>query len=136
MENQIFEVCSRKGLSPKFIESDGESYRIEEFFEGKGFTNMLLQETNVIEQTMKLVCEFNYDEDLFALTPKDQISIKALEFVDDQQKGWYWKAINEVYPLIDQIKERLPDCAEKWPSIFSILDEVKKTLYTNPEVFI
>jgi hypothetical protein len=48
MENQIFEVCSKKGLSPKFIESDGESYRIEEFFEGKGFTNKLLQETSVI----------------------------------------------------------------------------------------
>ena len=101
MENKIFEVCSQKGLSPNFIESDGKTYRIEEFFEGKGFTNQLLKEPQVIEKTMSLIAQFNYDQDLFALVPKDNISIKALEFVDDKQTGWYWKAFNEVFPLID-----------------------------------
>ena len=85
---------------------------------------------------MRLICQFNYDEDLLQIVPKEQISVKALEFVDDKELGWYWKAINQIYPLIDQVKERFPDHAERWPTVFTNFDEVKKTFYSNTEVFI
>jgi hypothetical protein len=64
------------------------------------------------------------------------IKIKALEFVDDQELGWYWKAINEVYPLFDQIYTKIPNFSEKYPQIDSILKEVKETLYSSPDTFI
>lgn len=69
MENKIFEITSKKGLGPGFIESDGSSFRVEKFFHGKGFTSKQLTEQETIEKTMKLICDFNYDEDLFNLVP-------------------------------------------------------------------
>lgn len=55
---------------------------------------------------MKLLADFNYDQDLFNINP-DQI-LKSFEFLHDQ-KGWYQVAKREIVPLIELLKQRMPE---------------------------
>jgi len=38
-ENKVFAMASEQGLGPKLIETDGTSYRIEEFIDGDHYTH-------------------------------------------------------------------------------------------------
>ena len=79
LENKIFAVASEKGLAPGFIESDGKTYRIEKCFEGKPFTCDELRNEEVLERTIPLIRNFNYDLDLLKL--QNSQTLKSLEFV-------------------------------------------------------
>jgi len=88
MENTIFGVTSSKGLSPNIIQSDFATYRIEEHYNGSVFDYSDLSEKQVIALTMKVLSDFNYDRDLFNISPA--ADLKANEFILDKAKGWYW----------------------------------------------
>jgi len=88
MENTIFSMTSKKGLSPNIIQSDFETYRIEEHYDGDVFGYSELSEKPVIKRTMKLLSDFNYDLDLLNIRPN--ADLKANEFILDKEKGWYW----------------------------------------------
>jgi len=88
MENTIFAVTSSKGLSPNIVQSDYETYRIEEHYDGSVFDYSDLSEKSVLTHTMKLLSDFNYDRDLFNISPA--ADLKANEFILDKTKGWYW----------------------------------------------
>lgn len=88
MENTIFGVTSSKGLSPNIIQSDFETYRIEEHYDGSVFDYRDLSDERVVKLTMKLLSDFNYDRDLFNISPA--ADLKANEFILDKEKGWYW----------------------------------------------
>ena len=63
---------------------------------------------------MKLICDFNFDQDLNQINGGENVVIKAQEFVEPGV-GWYWKAIDKVYPLFDEILQNFPHFEEKFP---------------------
>ena len=88
MENTIFGVTSSKGLSPNIKQSDYSTYRIEEYYDGSVFDYSELSHQKVVDLTMKLLSNFNYNKDLFNINPG--ADLKANEFIYDEEKGWYW----------------------------------------------
>lgn len=125
-ENTIFGVTSSKGLSPNIIQSDFETYRIEEHYDGSVFDYSDLSDKRVIKLTMKLLSDFNYDRDLFNINPT--ADLKANEFILNKEKGWYWQAFNEIKPLFEKVQQIVghtenPAWRPSWEA-FKKIDEV------------
>jgi len=62
--------------------------------------------------------------------------MKSNEFIASQENGWYWRAKNEIYPLIQQVKEKLkPEQLTPFRSTLSIFERIEKILYSDVEAF-
>lgn len=91
LENKVFEIASQKGYAPEMIETDSSTYRVEQFYHGGPLTHLSLADPAVYKQTMRLLCDFNYDIQLNALI-QDKSLPKALEFIENGPSSWYWQA--------------------------------------------
>ena len=49
------------------IDTDSETYRVEQFYPGKPFEYSDLRDKEVLEQCTRLICDFNYDEQLLEI---------------------------------------------------------------------
>ena len=67
LENRVFEISSAKKYAPDFVESDGSSYRVEDYFEGQPLRYDQLLEPEILQKTMQKIALFNYDQDLMQL---------------------------------------------------------------------
>ena len=63
-QNKVFSIASTKGYCPRMLETDSETYRIEEFYEGRPYIHLDLAKKNVIQQAITVLCDFNYDLEL------------------------------------------------------------------------
>jgi len=135
MENTIFGVTSSKGLSPNIIQSDFETYRIEEHYNGSVFDYSDLSDKQVIKLTMKLLSDFNYDRDLFNISPT--ADLKANEFILDQEKGWYWQAFNEIKPLFEKIEKIMGKTENAaWRPSLETFQRIDKVFFQDKEKFL
>jgi len=118
VEHKVFEIASDKGLAPGVIETDYKTYRVEKYFNGRPFSYSELSQIPILEQTMPLICDFNYDPELVRMLPKwpfKESEMKSMEFITSKEEGWYWRAKNEIYPLVKQLKEQFSaDKLQPW----------------------
>lgn len=83
----------------------------------------------MLERTIPLIKKFHTDPDLIKL--KGDNSPKFLEFIKDKEKGWYWRAKNEICPLIEKIRP----FSEKFPATVKTLETIKSIFFDEPEIF-
>lgn len=62
------------------IETDSETYRVEQFYPGMPFDYSDLRDKEVLEKCTRLICDFNYDEQLLEIRRK---RLKCDEFMGD-----------------------------------------------------
>ena len=86
------------------ITTDHQTYRIEEFVQGGPLLWSDLEHPHVYKNAAQIIAKFNYNSELKKMfaAPKQQMidSMKMIEYIKNEQEGWYWKALNEVYPII------------------------------------
>ena len=102
LENKVFSICGQNDFSPHLIDTDGTTYRIEEFYTGSPLTYQELTDPAIIEKTSVLLCDFNYNSSLRSIQEIKKENIKSIEYIESEN-GWYWKAKRLVYPLLDKI---------------------------------
>ena len=114
------------------IETDNETYRVEYFYPGEPFKYEEFGNKDVLENTIKLICDFNYDTKLLEI---ERGALKINEFIGDHQNEWYWKLHNEVHPLFEEIKNRLDNTTEIFKTSFGTINEIKKVFFGEPDRF-
>jgi len=102
MENKIFSISGEKGYAPMIVESDWKTYRVEQFYGTGPLKYNEMWNDEVVSMTAPLICHFNYDA---ALHEAGGNALKMDEFVHDRKDGWYWKAKEELWPMIESFKE-------------------------------
>ena len=122
LENKTYEIASKKGYAPQSLETDYETYRVEECFAGRPFKHSELMDTQIKKECVNLICDFNFDQDMIAI--KKESMPKSLEYIESKENGWYWKALDEViHPLINAgIKD-------------PIIDEIHNLFYQDQKAF-
>ena len=89
------------------IETDRKTYRVEQYIEGRPFTYLDLSQPKIYRQCAKLICEFNNTAELKQFATQNCDKLKALEFIADRERGWYWKARGILQNLFSAKKDLL-----------------------------
>lgn len=96
------------------IETDQTTYRVEECFLGTNFKWSDLGMREVIEKTVPLICDFNYDPDLIQFAKSKNQKLKALECIEQGENSWYWNGEWVMRTCFDPIFEKFPALAAKY----------------------
>lgn len=126
MENLVFSIASQQGYAPAMIYLENLSFRVEEVYPGIDFTTSELRNHEVVERCTKLMCDFNYDSKMLEIR---QSPLSCNEVINNQKKGWYWQAKNEVLPLYEEIRRRLNPNTEIYKKAFKIIDELEELIF-------
>lgn len=76
---------------------------MEECFEGIPFLHSQLGQKVVLAETIKHICDFNYDQNLEKLAVETQQMNKCYEFTAPGPKSWYWstkEVLSSVFQMI------------------------------------
>ncbi|TNV72765.1 hypothetical protein FGO68_gene10596 [Halteria grandinella] len=99
LESKIFKCLGGQGIGPKEIEVT-PVYRVEECIDGRALTYLELRDSEIGTRLMQMICQMNYDENLKELV-SDRTSIQSRDFIEDRQKGWFWRYKEEVQKTLE-----------------------------------
>lgn len=97
-EAAIFKQMGLNGIGPRELETTAE-YRVEEYINGRPLTMLELRNPYIAERLMGMICELNYNSSMHELIrsiKKNPNSNHSIDFLRDQEKGWFNRYLKEV----------------------------------------
>lgn len=136
MENMVFKTAGDLGIGPESISTDGRTYRIEQFYPGVPLKFCQLMQESVLQKTMELLCKFNYAKFIDKQSEVPLTGLKAYEYIENKQKGWYWAAL-AAYETIHKIKKKvnIQDLGLKATKSLEVFEEVYDVFYKDQQAF-
>lgn len=94
-----------------------------------------MAKNKVIKQAIPVLCDFNYDADLINLGRTQGDKMFEQKYIEQCSSSWYYKALDEFFPVFDQIKAAYPNLRLKHEEIYTTFESIFDAFYKDKETF-